>query len=229
MNLFCLPYAGSSATIYNSWKKLLHESITLHPIELPGRGIRFSEPAQQNINDLVEILLPKIVEKTKRERFSFFGHSLGGLLAYALSSELHTQYGIYPEHIFFSASNPPHVKCDTSFREDMTDQEFTQMIYEMGGTADELITNEQLWKLFFPIIKADFLVINSFEHEKVSEKIMCDFTILAGREDKHVLKDLSEWDYMAGGSYKTILFDGGHFFLKDNAHEITNIINQTIV
>lgn len=37
---FCLPYAGSSATFYYTWKDGL-QGIEIVPIELAGRGQRF--------------------------------------------------------------------------------------------------------------------------------------------------------------------------------------------
>ena len=40
INLFCLPYAGSSASVFFKWKKYLDEDIMLYPIELAGRGKR---------------------------------------------------------------------------------------------------------------------------------------------------------------------------------------------
>ena len=40
-NLFCIPYAGGSSIIYNSWHKFLDINFELFPVELAGRGKRY--------------------------------------------------------------------------------------------------------------------------------------------------------------------------------------------
>ncbi len=42
--LFCVPFAGGSAANFTAWKKYLHDSIELNPVELSGRGKRLNEP-----------------------------------------------------------------------------------------------------------------------------------------------------------------------------------------
>lgn len=40
VKLFCIPYAGGSASIYLRWKKYFKEQVEIYPIELAGRGKR---------------------------------------------------------------------------------------------------------------------------------------------------------------------------------------------
>ncbi|MBK3496406.1 hypothetical protein JFL43_16375 [Viridibacillus sp. YIM B01967] len=54
MILFCLPYAGGSESIYFKWRKHLHSSIQLIPIELRGRGKRFDENFYGSIKEAVD-------------------------------------------------------------------------------------------------------------------------------------------------------------------------------
>jgi len=43
IKLFCFPHAGGAASAFSSWKRRLDHRIELRPMELPGRGKRFSE------------------------------------------------------------------------------------------------------------------------------------------------------------------------------------------
>ena len=43
LRLFCLPYAGGSAVIYNNWFKSLPPEVEVCPVQLPGRGSRMLE------------------------------------------------------------------------------------------------------------------------------------------------------------------------------------------
>jgi surfactin synthase thioesterase subunit len=42
--MFCLPPAGSSASIYHPWKKQISDNIRIIPIEYSGHGIKINEP-----------------------------------------------------------------------------------------------------------------------------------------------------------------------------------------
>lgn len=42
VRIFCIPYAGGSASIYNKWKKYVGSDFELILIELAGRGSRFN-------------------------------------------------------------------------------------------------------------------------------------------------------------------------------------------
>ncbi len=41
--MFCLPPAGSSASIYHPWKKQISDNIRIIPIEYSGHGIKINE------------------------------------------------------------------------------------------------------------------------------------------------------------------------------------------
>ena len=55
LQLFCLPYSGASATLRH-----VPEWLQLHPLELPGRGLRFGEPQASDISVLPETLVRQI-------------------------------------------------------------------------------------------------------------------------------------------------------------------------
>ena len=43
VTLFCLPFAGGGASAYNGWIKKMQETITVCPIQLPGREERIMD------------------------------------------------------------------------------------------------------------------------------------------------------------------------------------------
>ena len=54
IKLFCIPYAGGSAGIYSKWNGHISKFIEVCPVELPGRGKRFSEPLCNSIKQMVD-------------------------------------------------------------------------------------------------------------------------------------------------------------------------------
>ena len=87
VRLFCFPYAGGGASSFLPWKPLLPDYISLFPVQLPGHEERYGEQAVTDIDELckrlAEALCPYFTPKT-----AFFGHSMGGLLAFRLALHL---------------------------------------------------------------------------------------------------------------------------------------------
>ena len=63
MKLFCIPYAGGSASVYSGWNPILRENIQLVPVELSGKGVRAAEPLYENWEDALEDVYSSITEK----------------------------------------------------------------------------------------------------------------------------------------------------------------------
>ena len=47
--LYCLPYAGSSASVYVRWKRRLPSWIEVLPVELPGLGVAYEPPLTPDV------------------------------------------------------------------------------------------------------------------------------------------------------------------------------------
>src|SRR5476649_2659194 len=88
IKLFYFPYSGGSSVVYEKWRKQLCPSIELIPVEYAGRGTRFTVPLCENINEMVEDAFHIIKKHLDGTSYSFFGHSLGALVAYELSHKL---------------------------------------------------------------------------------------------------------------------------------------------
>ena len=101
IKLFCFPYAGGSSVVYDKWKKHLSNSIELIPIEYPGRGRKFTAPLCKNINEIVEDAFDSVKNHLDGSSFSFWGHSMGALIAYELSHKFKQLNYVAPVHIFF--------------------------------------------------------------------------------------------------------------------------------
>lgn len=227
IKLFCLPYAGGSAVYYSKWKKCLCEYIEICPIELSGRGKRYEQPLYKNISEVVEDLYKIVKPQIKDEKFAFYGHSMGSLIAYELSQKIFNTDGKVPIHMFLSGGNPPNFQKKTCFHK-LPDEEFMEEIVKLGSTPKEVIEKREFFDIFVPIIKADYSVLENYKYNKSNCKLDCNFTILSGKDDPFVEKDVTLWNEFTTKQCKEILFDGGHFFIHDKTAEITKFINDTL-
>ena len=62
LDLYCLPCAGASASVYLRWRRRLPAWIEVLPLELPGRGMRLGEPLVEDFQTLVEQLCAEIAQ-----------------------------------------------------------------------------------------------------------------------------------------------------------------------
>lgn len=228
MNLFCLPYAGGSESIYYSWRKFLDPSINLHPIKLKGRGKRFNEDHYNSLEEAVDDIYASLKNLIINEDYAIYGHSMGSLLAYELYYKIMKNNLRKPKHIFFSGYKAPSMIRERENIYELPDYEFMKRIIEIGGTPEELLKNEELSNLFIPIIRNDFKIIENYIYKEKSERIKCDVSILNGRQDDITLEEILAWKDHIDLKSKFYDFDGNHFFINSNACNIVNIINNTL-
>lgn len=55
ITLFCFPFAGGGASAYNSWVQKMKDTITVCPIQLPGREERIMEKPYHNMTDMLPL------------------------------------------------------------------------------------------------------------------------------------------------------------------------------
>lgn len=86
ITLFCFPFAGGGASAYNSWVQKMKGKVTVCPIQLPGREERIMEKPYHNMTDMLDEL-EEIIWENIRGPYAFWGHSMGGKIAYELEKE----------------------------------------------------------------------------------------------------------------------------------------------
>jgi surfactin synthase thioesterase subunit len=232
MKLFCLPYAGGSAMIYKNknWERYLDDSIELVPIELAGRGIRYSEKLYGNFNEAVDDIYNLIKGDLDKTDYAIYGHSMGSLLAYELYYKIkQLKNKSSPRHMFFSGIQPPHLKINHKMIHHLPDKEFEEEIIGLGGTPKEIFENKEVFKFFLPTLRADFKIIEKYNYVEKRDKIDCAITILIGREDKLTKSNIVEWKIQTQSDCNIYSFQGDHFFINSNVERITDIINNTLV
>ncbi len=219
--LFCIPYEGSEGEIFRRWARYLHESIDLYPVELSGRGSRYTEPLYRSIEDAVNDVFDLIRKSLDEYEYSFFGYSMGSIIAFELCHKVKVYDYRTPSHLFIAGHGAPHRKRKMMLYTQLDDL-FLDEPFTMGGIPSGLQDlNSEIWKVYLPILKNDFKITEEYQYI-TKRKLDCDITILCGRYDKFTIGDLVEWNIYTNKRCEVFLFDGGHFFLNQ---QITNIAN----
>lgn len=227
IKLFCLPYAGGSATVYNKWRTHLNPNIQLVPMEMAGRGARFNESFYQSITEAVNDLYAKI-EFNLDHQYAFFGHSMGSLLVYELCCKILAKNHKGPAHIFVSGMHPPHIKKERKILHQLPLVEFKAEIIKIGGTPREVFENQELMDFFLPILKADYRIFENYQYLPNDTKFDCGITVFNGLSDQTTSAEMLEWGKYTSASSKLYQYEGGHFFIHNHTAMIVDVINKTL-
>jgi medium-chain acyl-[acyl-carrier-protein] hydrolase len=227
LRLFCLPYAGGGAAVYREWADLIPGDIQLCPLELPGRGSRMGEEPFVRLTPLVNALVDAFQTAFDRP-FAFFGHSMGGLIAFELARALHERGDPVPVHLFISGKAAPGVPSPLTDVHSAADGDVMRRLRKLGGTPQVLLENAELMELMLPTLKADFSVIETYEH-RVRTPLPIPMTVFGGVDDEVVPPPALEgWREHSSEGCRLRLFPGDHFFPHSATADITAAITQVL-
>jgi len=223
--LFAIPYAGGSMYSFNILKKYCPDFIDFCPIELPGHGARINDSLRSDIHEIVEDLYSQI-ERRITVPYAFFGHSMGSIIIYLLAKKITSFKKPLPSQLFVSGKAGPSTKSLTK-RHLFSDEELKEEIKKLGGTAKEVIENEDLINYFIPIIRADFQALETYKHSN-SLRLNVPITVLVGEDDNLNMKDVLSWQEESIYPIKLIKLTGGHFFINDHPKRIMDLLKDTL-
>lgn len=225
MKLYCIPYAGGSASVYHPWKAQLPADITVIPVELAGRGTRFAEPL---LTDIKGMALDIFKSLETAEAYALFGHSMGGLLTYEVLQQIQKSALPIPRHVFISGCNAPDHKYEGKISTSLPDEAFMKEVADLGGTPAEVLENKEFIQLLAPIVRNDFRSLETYRFDKNSEKLKSPVSILNGRQDGDIHQKKKKWQEHCQEKCAYKAFNGGHFFIQTRELEVLAYIAEKL-
>ncbi|WP_026101257.1 thioesterase II family protein [Synechococcus sp. PCC 7336] len=227
VRLYCFPFAGGAASIFHTWPHLFPTDIELCAIELPGRGRRIKEPLVKRLAPLVEATAAALQPDLDRP-FAFFGHSMGALLCFELTRCLRRHNQPLPKLLAVSGRKSPQLSTSPPFIHTLPEPEFWAAIKQLGGTARAVFENEEMRQLFFPIMRADFTMIETYAYVPEA-RLDCAIAAYAGCRDPEVSQEqLEAWKMQTSKSFSMELFPGDHFYIDSSLKVLVNSLANQI-
>ena len=226
MRLFCFPYAGGNEAIYRTWQQNLHEAIEVLPVQLPGRGARVKEPPSTRLASLAQGLSQSLRPEMELP-FAFFGHSMGGLIAFELTRQLRREGGPLPMHLFISAKCSPKQIDELDARK-ISDEELIQILRRYEGTPKEVLDKAEMMQFLLPLIRADMELCNTYVCDS-EPPLPCPITVFGGLQDHRCVRQcLEDWQHYTTGRFTLRMFPAGHFFLRAWEKSILESISRDL-
>ncbi len=217
--LICFPHAGGSASYFKTWPQHLPEHVEVIAIQYPGREDRIREPLIDSMSDLADQLASIVSSNTSRP-FSFFGHSMGAAVAYEVALRLDSCLPL--SHLFVSAHPAPHrERCGTPPK---SDHEFLAELSRLSGPSLAGIDLDDIRDLMLPVLRNDYSLICNYKRTRpplihIPVSAFCALHDLEATED-----EVASWRDVTTKNFAFRFFDGGHFYLSDQVHDLTAAI-----
>ncbi len=229
MRLFCFPYGGGDASIFNHWTNQLPPEIEVFPIQLPGR---FSASGLGDPKDFSELVkaVEHLISPLLDVPYAFYGHSMGALLAFEVARSLRRNDFAAPLHLFLSAYPPPNAHMIQSLlpiKENMTDEDLLKVSALLIPTIGKL-ENKEYVSPILPLLRSDFTLVNSY-HYLAESPLSCPITAFGGLEDEVVKKEhLLAWQNQTLGAFSLKMIPGDHLFLHPSWETIVTAIEEDL-
>lgn len=212
LRLFCFSYAGGSAAVFRNWAESLPSKVEVCPVQLPGRGSRVSEPLSTSLLALVSEIA-KGIEPFLDKPCAFYGHSMGALVAFELARLLRSRDSANVLHLLVSGCSAPQTISVIEPTYNLPDEQFIEHLRELNGTPGELLENPELMQIMLPIIRADFMALETYVYE-AETALACPITAIGGLEDATVSFDeIKAWSEQTTASFSARMLPGDHFFI----------------
>jgi medium-chain acyl-[acyl-carrier-protein] hydrolase len=227
LRLFCFPFAGGGTAAFRAWLGQLPAGVEIWAVQLPGREIRQSEAPATDLAAFISRMVAGLRPFLDQKPFAFYGHSMGGLLAFELIRELRRQALPLPQELFVSGRPAPQLKIETAnYR--LPEAAFVQKLKALEGTPSDVLDNAELRRLLLPLIRADFTLCETYAYEP-DAPLDCPLTLFGGRQDPMVSEaSLAAWQRQTVSAFSLHMFDGNHFFIQQRQAEFLACLGQAL-
>jgi surfactin synthase thioesterase subunit len=225
-NLFCFPFAGGSKYSYNPFLPFVPGHVAAIPVELPGRGGRFREALQTDLDCIVDDAFRQIGPHL-HQPYALYGHSMGTVVAYLLARKIIRAGAPKPVHLFVTGRGGPSIVEKEPPKHLLPKAEFRDKLRTIGGSPDAVLADESMFNFFEPILRADFKALHAYRHQP-AEPIDVPITVIIGAEEQVTYQDAQAWQRETTRPVVVKRMPGKHFFIFDYPEEIMKLVGAKL-
>ncbi|PHM30069.1 thioesterase II family protein [Xenorhabdus innexi] len=222
--LVCFPYAGGNKDSFDIVKKHLSKGVRIISMNYSSSAFLLMS---KNSTTFFKVFLEKIEAQLKaqlkefEEKITFFGHSIGAIIAYELAILCGNRLNIHK--LVVSACKPPELLVKSTIFSS-GDNAFENIV-RLGGLPTVVLNNPtRLKKEKYKIISD--LRILSYYDRVIYPRINCEIHALSAKKDFLASEDdMKLWSNYTNKKFRENTFDGDHFYFREKSQEVAKIIS----
>ena len=221
--LVCFPFVGANWTAFSPIIRNLTSNIKVLGINPPGHSGDDLQPLD-SIHDMADLYIEELKPYLDKNLI-FWGYSMGGLVTHRILEKLSKHDKEYNISVIISASVPPHLITNARSINGLNDDQVIHFFHSIGGIPTELLKEREFLDMFLPIIRADYKAFETYRAEITKFSYPC--FLLYGKRDNFIShQKFIQWKNYFENPPITYYLDGGHLFIRDNAPQLVNIIQE---
>lgn len=219
MQLFCFTYAGGTAAFFDKVQNEINKSVKVEALEYAGHGNRYKESFYNDFNELSKDLYSDLKSRLD-DAYALMGYSMGSISAVEILRLIISKREIAPPRHIFLAAHMPSLMVHLSKTNDMEIDEYVKKrTIQFGAIPQQLIDNDSFWRMYLPIYKADYALIEKYKFEGLDLKTDIPATVFYSETDTPY-KDMLNWKRYFIGRIEFRCYEGNHFFILDKCKDI---------
>jgi medium-chain acyl-[acyl-carrier-protein] hydrolase len=229
IRLFCFSYAGAGIAAFRNWCLEFQPAVEVCCVQLPGREQRWREEPFASMAELIPPLVDGLRPWLDRP-YAFYGHSVGGRIAFEVARALRGIGLPLPRHLIVGASPAPQISTVGPRLSSMEDSAFLDEIQRRyGGVPKPILDDPEMLSALLPTLRADVALMETYNHVP-GGPLDCPITAIGGVRDRIVRQAaLNGWSVQTSNRFVVHLVEGDHFFLQSQRQKLQALISAELV
>jgi surfactin synthase thioesterase subunit len=222
LTLFIFPHAGGSATFYVPFAKAFSADIKRIAVQYPGRRDR-GLTELDSIPELAEEIFKMMAPTAKNGgRVAFFGHSMGGLVAFEVALRFQSAGNPIAALFVSSCAAPGHIR----YKElQGSDHQILNLVAQVTDTNPDHLANDEFASSILPTLQSVRAIAGYDRPPGV--KVACPIHAYVGDNDIIVAdENMLPWSDRTTEEFSIRVFPGDHFYLNSNLPELVKEVEE---
>jgi surfactin synthase thioesterase subunit len=222
--LVCFPFAGGGASAFAPWRRELAQDLCVCAVQPPGREGRSAETRFSEYSAYRDAVCQALLPVLARRPVAFYGHSLGGWVAWDVARAL-SAAGTAPLGLIVGAQRAP--SCPYPFRNasTMEDAELIGFLRRFDDRAEGLTDTFIRWML--SLLRDDLRLCET--HPATNAQASFPIYALSGRSDPLVGEnDVRAWARHTKSGFRHSAIEGGHFFIRSHRSCVLDHVRRSV-